>query len=97
MLDMTDLMLGIVSVLIAVSTFSNNRRKDNIKDGEQSGALTTELTYIKTLLQEVRDETREFKATYSGDKERLAKVEAEVESAFTRIKHIEQQIGISQK
>lgn len=93
-LDITDLLLAVLSLLLAFSTFVNNRRKDNQRDGERSGVATTELTYIKKLLEEVRDETRDIKRSVSDHGERIAKCEERVEGALLRIKRIERQLDI---
>ena len=92
--DLTDLLLAVLSLLLALSTFANNRRKDNQKDGERSGVVTTELTNIKTLLEEVRDETRVIRSSVSDHGERIAKCEERLESALMRIKRIERQLDI---
>ena len=93
--DMTDALLAVLSFMLAVSTFWNNRRKDNHKDGERSGVFTAELSNIKTLLEEVRDETRGIRQSVSDHGERIARCEEKVESAIIRIKRIEQQLDIS--
>lgn len=90
----TDLLLAVVSLLLAISTFSNNRKKDNRQDGERSGVVTAELTNIKTLLEEVRDETRVIRSSVSDHGERIAKCEERVEGALLRIKRIERQLDI---
>ena len=92
--DLTDLFLAVLSLLLALSTFANNRRKDNQRDGERSGVVTTELTNIKTLLEEVRDETRVIRSSVSDHGERIAKCEERLESALMRIKRIERQLDI---
>lgn len=92
--DITDLLLGLLSLLLAWSTFANNRRKDNQRDGERSGVVTTELTNIKTLLEEVRDETRVIRSSVSDHGERIAKCEERLESVLMRIKRIERQLDI---
>lgn len=92
--DITDLLLGVLSLLLAWSTFANNRRKDNQRDGERSGVVTTELTNIKTLLEEVRDETRVIRSSVSDHGERIAKCEERLESVLMRIKRIERQLDI---
>lgn len=92
--DITDLLLGIVSLLLAVSTFLNNRKRENRQDGERSGVLSNELGHIKTLLTEVRDETREIRAAVSDHGERITRCEEKVESAIVRIKRIEKQLDI---
>lgn len=93
--DITDLLLAVLSLLLAFSTFWNNRRKDSQRDGERSGVVTAELTNIKTLLEEVRDETREIRQSVSDHGERITRCEEKVESALLRIKRIEQQLDIA--
>lgn len=92
--DMTDLLLGVVSLLIAVSTFLNTRRKDNRQDGERNGAVTSELYYLRNIMEEVRDETREIRNLVGDHGERIAKCEAKIESALQRIKRLEQHLDI---
>lgn len=92
--DITDLLLGIVSLLLAVSTFLNNRKRETRQDGERSGVLSNELGHIKSLLTEVRDETREIRAAVSDHGERITRCEEKVESAIVRIKRIEKQLDI---
>lgn len=93
--DVTDLLLGVVALLLSISTFANTRRKDNKQDGERAGIVSAELSNITTLLEEVRDETREIKKSVSDHGERIARCEAKVESALQRIKRIEQQLDMS--
>lgn len=93
--DVTDLLLGVVSVLLAISTFANTKRKDNRSDGERSGIVTAELNNIKLLLTQVRDETREIRQSVRDHGERLARCEADVDNLRARIKRIEKQLDIS--
>lgn len=95
MFDLTDLLLGVLGLLLAISTFSNNKRKDNRQDGERSGMVTSELGNIKILLEEVRDETRVIRSSVSDHGERIARTEEKLNAAFMRIKRIEQQLDIS--
>ena len=76
-------------------TFANTRRRDNRHDGERSGAVSAELSNIKTLLEEVRNETREIKNSVSNHGERIAKCEAKLESALLRLKRLEQHFDIA--
>lgn len=92
--DITDLLLGLLSAVLAVSTFTIARKKDNQQSGERSGIFSTELSNIKTLLEEVRDETREIKHSVSDHGERIAKCEAKLESALKRVERIERQLDM---
>ena len=96
-MDFTDLLLGLLTVVLGVATFLYARKKDNQQDGERSGALSTELSSIKSLLEDVRDETREIKHSVSDHGERIAKCEAKLTSALVRIERIERQLDMASK
>lgn len=92
--DVTDLLLGVVSVLLAWSTFANNRRKDSKNAGAQEATFHADIKYIKELLQDVRSEMKELTKSIDQHAERIAKCEAQLVSAFSSIKRIEQQMNI---
>ena len=92
--DLTDLLLGVVSVFLAYSTFLNNRRKDSRNAGAQEATFHADLKYIKELLQDVRSEMKELTKSIDQHAERIATCEAQLVSAFNSIKRIEQQINI---
>jgi 5-bromo-4-chloroindolyl phosphate hydrolysis protein len=92
--DITDLLLGVVSVLLAYSTFVNNRRKDSKNAGAQEATLHADIKYIKELLQDVRSEMKELTKTTDRHAERITKCETQLVAAFESIKRIEQQIDI---
>lgn len=97
MFDITDLLLGIVSVLIAVSTFTNARKKDCRNAGAQEATFHADLKYIKELLQDVRSEMKELTKSIDQHAERIATCEAQLVSAFKSIQRIEQQINIQKE
>lgn len=97
MMDFTDILLGILAAVISVATFLYARKKDNREDGEKSGTLSTELSSIRSLLEDVRDETREIKHSVSDHGERIAKCEAKLTSALVRIERIERQLDMASK
>lgn len=92
--DLTDLLLGVVSVVLAWSTFANNRRKDNKAAGAQEATFHADLRYIKELLQDVRSDMRELTKSVDQHTERIATCEAQIASAFKSIQRIEQQLNI---
>lgn len=94
--DTTDLLLGIVSALLAWSTFFNNRKKDSRNAGAQEAALHSDLKYIKELLQDVRSDMKEITKAVDIHSEKIAKCEEQLHSAFVRIERLEQQFD-SQK
>lgn len=96
-LDLTDLLLGLVSVLLAVSTFFNNRRKDTRKEGAQEATFHADLRYIKELLQDVRSDMKELTKSIDQHAERIATCEAQLVSAFKSINRIEKQLNIQRE
>ena len=90
--DLTDLLLGVVSVMLTVSTFINARKKESKSAGAQEATFHADLKYIKELLQDVRSEMKEITKSIDLHSEKIAKCEEQLHSAFTRIERIEQQI-----
>ena len=95
--DLTDLLLGVVSVFLAVSTFANNRRKDCRNAGAQEATFHADLKYIKELLQDVRSEMKELTKSIDQHAERIATCEAQLVSAFKSIQRIENTLNIKRE
>lgn len=90
--DITDLLLGIVSVALTVSTFVNARKKDCRNAGAQEATFHADLKYIKELLQDVRSEMKELTKSIDQHSEKIAKCEEQLKSAFSRIERLEKHI-----
>ena len=90
--DVTDLLLGVVSVLLAVSTFWNNRKKDTRQEGAQEATFHADLKYIKELLQDVRSDMKELTKSIDNHAEKIAKVEEQMHSALERIDRLEKRL-----
>lgn len=95
--DVTDLLLGIVSVALTWSTFTNNRRKDCRNAGAQEATFHADLKYIKELLQDVRSDMKELTKSIDQHAERIATCEAQIISAFKSIQRIESQLNIQKE
>ena len=92
--DLTDLLLGIVSVVLAWSTFANARRKDSKNAGAQEATFHADLKYIKELLQDVRSDMKELTKSIDQHAERITTCEAQIISIFKSIQRIEKQLNI---
>lgn len=95
--DLTDMLLGVASVLLAVSTFAANRRKDCRNAGAQEATFHADLKYIKELLQDVRSEMKELTKSIDQHAERIATCEAQLVSAFKSIQRIENTLNIKRE
>ena len=87
--DVTDVLLSVVSVMLAVSTFINARKKESKSEGAQEASFHSDLKYIKELLQDVRSDMKELTKSIDQHSERLAKCEEQLASAFRRIARME--------
>lgn len=70
---------------VAIATFSNNRRKDSKMAGEKNGTISADLQYIKSVLLDVRTETKEINRMLEDHSERIARVEESCKQAHKRI------------
>ena len=95
--DITDMLLGVVSVVLAWSTFNNARRKDNRTAGAQEATVQSELKYIKELLQDVRSDMKELTKSIDQHAERITKCETQISSVFKSIHRIETQLNIQRE
>ena len=87
--DVTDLLLGVVSVVLTVSTFVNARKKDSKNAGAQEATFHADLKYIKELLLDVRSEIKDLTKSIDQHSERITKCEEQISSAFRRIARLE--------
>ena len=95
--DVTDLLLGVVSLLLAISTFKDRQRKDHRNEGAQEATLHADLKYIKELLQDVRGEIKDLTRCVDQHGERIATCEANIVSAFKSIQRIENTLNIKKE
>lgn len=86
--------LSVVSTVCAIVfgyvAFSRNRKKDDTDEGKATGAIMTELGYIKGGIDDVKAEQREQRKTNTDFISRLTAVEASAKQAHKRIDHIEE-------
>lgn len=95
--DMTDLLLGVVSVFLAWSTFISGRKKDSKNAGAQEATFHADLKYIKELLQDVRSDMKELTKSIEQHAERITTCEAQIVSIFKSIHRIETQLNIQRE
>lgn len=92
----TDILLMCITAfsgITAILTFFGNRRKDCQNEGKESGLIKADLQYIKTTLEDVKNDTRNINKHLDDHSDRLARVEESAKQAHKRIDNIEQKIG----
>lgn len=84
--------LSIISTVCAIVfgylAFARNKRKDDAEEGKSSGAIMTELGYIKGGIDDVKAEQREQRKTNTDFVTRLTVVEESAKQAHKRIDRI---------
>ena len=83
------LLCTLIGAAIGVATFARNKAKDDRTEGRQSGQMLTELGYIKSGIDDIKNEQREQRKINTEHESRLASVEASAKQAHHRIDRIE--------
>lgn len=91
-MKITDILIAVLSLVIAASTYFNNRKKDTQNEGAQQASVSADLSYIKEMLQDVRTNVKELRAGSDTHTEKIAKLEEQLRSAFIRIERLEHQL-----
>lgn len=85
-------LLTIAQGITAMLTFTNTRRKDNKADHTKDGELQSDIQYIKSVLIDVRSETKEINKLLDTHSEHIARVEESCKQAHKRIDKLESQL-----
>lgn len=91
-MDITDILLAVLSLVVAASSLFNTRKKDTRNEGAQQASLQADLNYIKEMLQDVRTDMKDVTKSNDVHTEKIAKIEEQMQSVLRRIKRLEQQI-----
>ena len=84
------LICTVLGAVISYAAFTRNKGKDDKHDGQQIGTVLTELGYIKSNTDEIKNEQREQRRVNTEFAERLSSVEASAKSAHHRIDRLEE-------
>ncbi len=91
-MDVTDVLIAVLSLAVAASTFFNARKKDTKNEGAQQASIQADLKYIKDLLQDVRSDIKEMTKSIDIHSEKIAKCEEQLLSLSNRVKRLEKQM-----
>ena len=86
--NLVEILLTILTIVTGITTvlnFINIRRKDGKKENEEDGELKADIHYIKSVLIDVRQETKEINNLLDNHSERLTRVEESCKQAHKRI------------
>ena len=75
--------------ITAIITFLRNSKNAVAEEGNKSGALQSDLSYIKNLLNDVKAEVKGIDKRIELNTERIAKVEESVRQAHKRLNQLE--------
>ena len=83
------ILCSVLALLVAWAAYRLNARKETKKEGQETGAIMTELGYIKANTDEIKAEQKEQRQVNVEMRERLASVEASAKQAHHRIDRLE--------
>ena len=92
-MELLDAVIGIACAILGgvlgYAAFLRNSKKDSEADGKQSGAVLTELGYIKSGIDDLKTENREQRRTNTEFITRLTEVESSAKQAHKRLDSLE--------
>lgn len=83
---------GIAAIFFGWVAFRRGSTADDKEEGRESGAVFTELGYIKANTEEIKAEQKEQRKTNTEFITRLTAVEASCKALHTRVDHVEKQL-----
>lgn len=78
-------MLTITTGVLTVATFILNRGRATKQSGEAAGALQSDIKYIKDILLDVRNETKEINKLLENHSIEIARAQESIKSAHKRL------------
>ena len=88
-------MAAIAGVVFGVTTFFRNRKQDNTDEGKRTGAIMSELGYIKSGVDDVKRKQEKSDDTIMGFMKELTAVQESTKQAHKRIDGLEERINKS--
>lgn len=77
--------LSCVMAIIAIITLSRNGKKDTEKDAEQRAALTADVKYIRSSVDDIKVENRVIQKDVGDLKVKMVEIEQKAASAHKRL------------
>ena len=75
----------VAAVLISYLAFSRNKTKEDKREGQQDGVMLTELGYIKSGIDDIKNEQRDQRKVNTEMYSRMSAVEASAKQAHRRL------------
>ena len=75
----------LTAIVVGISNMSRNKVKDSEETGHQSGQVMSELGYVKSGIDDIKNEMRDQRQTNMQFMERLSAVESSTKQAHHRI------------
>ena len=82
--------LSCVMAIIAIITLAKNSKKDSEKEAEQRAAMTSDMKYIRTSVDEIRLDNKSIQNDVSDLKIKVVEVEAGLKAAHQRLDDMQQ-------
>lgn len=79
---------GLIGFLISYVAFQRGKKKEETQEGENRGAMASDIGYIKAGVDDLKRETRETRAVVGELTERVTRVEESCKQAHHRIDEI---------
>ena len=94
LLTLASLCFAALGVLISWLVFSRSKKKDSEAQGENRGAMASDIGYIKAGIDDLKYDNRSIKERVSRLEERATRCEESTKSAHKRIDEVHDEIKL---
>ena len=84
---------GLCAIIFGFLAFRRNQKADDKEEGSLRGTMLTDIGYIKSGVDDIKDEQREQRKTNADFLERLVDCEASTKQAHKRIDGLENRLN----
>lgn len=94
LLTLASLLCAALGVIISWLVFSRSKKKDSEAQGENRGAMASDIGYIKAGIDDLKYENRSTKEHISQLEERVTRCEESTKSAHKRIDEVHDELKL---
>lgn len=93
LVPLISIIAAIAGVVFGVTTYARNRKQDSTEDGKRTGAIMSELGYIKSGVDDVKRKQEKSDEAIMGFLRDLTAVQESAKQAHKRIDSLEERIN----
>lgn len=88
-ISIISLCVAVVGALVAVLTYAAKRKKADEQNGEQKGAVASDIGYIKARVDDIQTETKDFRGELKAIERSISQMDGRISVVEVRVDRLE--------